>query len=278
LKDANGLVEPLARAQSALGNFERSGGFLRKYHVCAILLAPALLVCFSIARGQKSPESGALSAQKTAPADLSGFWMIHPSPSTNAYSSFAFAKEEPPMTAWGEEKFKDAKPVFGPQKTTPKLSNDSVYMCYPPGLPRIYLHPKPIEIVQLPNEVIMMFEYDRIVRHIYTDGRPHAEDLDPPLWMGDSIGKWDGDTLVIDTIGFNDRTWLDRVGHPHSDALHLVERVRRANHDTLTDEITITDPKAYTKPWTVQTTFQLKPNLTLDWEGVCEMEKLADRQ
>lgn len=182
------------------------------------------------------------------------------------------------MTAWGQEQFKAARSVFGPDKTTPKLSNDPVYRCYPPGLPRIYLHPKPIEIVQLPDEVVMLFEYDRIVRHIYTDGRPHEEFLDPPLWMGDSIGRWEGDTLVIDTIGFNDRTWLDRVGHPHSNALHLVERMRRTSHDVLTDEITIEDPKAYTKSWTVGTTFQLEAKSALDWEGVCEMEKLADRQ
>ncbi len=182
------------------------------------------------------------------------------------------------MTAWGEEKYKAAKPVFGPNKTTPKQSNDPVYGCFPPGLPRIYLHPKPIEIVQLPDEVIMMFEYDRIVRHIYTDGRPHDEFLDPPLWMGDSIGKWDGDTLVIDTLGFNDKTWLDRAGLPHSDALHVTERMRRADHETLTDDITIEDPKAFTKSWTAQTRFQLKPDLALDWEGVCEQEKLVDRQ
>jgi hypothetical protein len=96
--------------------------------------------------------------------------------------------------------------------------------------------------------------------------------------MGDSIGKWDGDTLVIDTIGFNDKTWLDRIGHPHSDALHVVERMRRVDHETLSDEITIEDPKAYTKSWTGQTRFQLRPDLALDWEGVCEKEKLADRQ
>jgi len=182
------------------------------------------------------------------------------------------------MTAWGEERYKAAKPVFGPNKVTAKQSNDPVYGCFPPGLPRIYLHPKPIEIVQLQDEVIMMYEYDRIVRHIYTDGRPHDEFLDPPLWMGDSIGKWDGDTLIIDVVGFNDKTWLDRAGHPHSDALHLTERMRRVSHDTLSDDITIEDPRAYTKSWTVQTRFQLRPDLALDWEGVCEQEKLADRQ
>ena len=96
--------------------------------------------------------------------------------------------------------------------------------------------------------------------------------------MGDSIGRYEGDTFVIDTVWLNDKTWIDQVGHPHSEALHLTERMRRVDHDTLTDEITIEDPKAYAKPWTVQTRFQLKPDLPLDWEGVCEDEKLVDRQ
>jgi hypothetical protein len=251
---------------------------MRKWLTCAILGTSILLISFSFALAQKAEKSGPSELQKPAPADLSGLWLVHPSASAGAYSSFAFAKDEPPMTAWGVEKFKAAKPAFGPNKTTPQQSNDPVYGCFPPGLPRIYLHPKPIEIVQLPDELIFMYEYDRIVRHIYIDGRPHDEFLDPPLWMGDSIGKWEGDTLVIDVIGFNDKTWLDRIGHPHSDALHVVERMRRVNHDTLSDDITIEDPKAYSKPWTVQTSFQLRPKLTLDWEGVCEQEKLVDRQ
>jgi hypothetical protein len=251
---------------------------MRKYSAGLILAVPFLFASLAMALTQMAGQSGSKEHQKSAPADLSGLWVMHPAPSAGAYSSFAFTKEAPPMTAWGETKYKEAKPVFGPNKTTPKLSNDPVYGCFPPGLPRIYLHPKPIEIVQLPDEVIMMYEYDRIVRHIYIDGRPHDEFLDPPLWMGDSIGKWDGDTLVIDVIGFNDKTWLDRVGHPHSDALHVVERMRRASHDILSDEITIEDPKAYTKSWSAQTSFQLRPDLALDWEGVCEQEKLADRE
>lgn len=251
---------------------------MRRYWMCAFLVVPILLAAFSIALAQKGGPSGSTEGQKAAPADLSGFWLVRPAASATAYSSYAFTKENPPMTPWAEEKFKAAKPVFGPNKVMPKLSNDPVYGCFPPGLPRIYLHPKPIEIVQLPDEIIMMYEYDRIVRHIYIDGRAHDEFLDPPLWLGDSIGKWDGDTLVIDVIGFNDKTWIDRIGHPHSDGLHVTERIRRVNHDTLTDEITIEDPKAYTKPWTAQIGFQLKPGLTLDWEGVCEEEKLVDRQ
>jgi hypothetical protein len=140
--------------------------------------------------------------------------------------------------------------------------------CLPPGVPRILLMPFPMQIAQLPGEVLMIFEYDHFIRAIYTDGRPHPKDLDP-TWMGDSIGKWEGDTLLVDTIGFNDKTWLDMVGHPHSDALHLSERIRRVDRDTLQDDLTINDPKAYTKTWTGQQIFELKPSWHLG-EYICE--------
>ena len=86
---------------------------------------------------------------------------------------------------------------------------------------------------------------------------------------GDSIGKWEGDTLVVDTIGFNDKTWLDRVGHPHSEDLHVVERFRRADPNTLKINLTLEDPKAYTKPWTSELTFQLRKDWNIT-EIICE--------
>ena len=228
---------------------------------------------------QSAGQPGTTKAQNAAPqTDLSGLWVLHPPASASAYSNFAFNKEEPPMTPWAEAKYNAAKPVFGPHKKPANDSNDPVYGCFPPGVPRIYLHRRPMEIVQNSNEVIMLFEYARLVRQIYTDGRPHDDFLDPPLWMGDSVAKWEGDTLVVDVIGFNDKTWLDRIGHPHSDALHVVERIRRVDHGTLEDDITIDDSKAYKKPWTIQTTFELQPGVDLDWEGVCEDQRLRDRQ
>jgi hypothetical protein len=123
------------------------------------------------------------------------------------------------------------------------------------------LQPFPWEIVQARDRVIMIFEYQSLVRQIFTDGRGHPKDLEP-TYMGNAIGKFEGDTLVIDTIGFNDKTWLDPMGLPHSDALHVVERLRRVDHDTLVDDYTIEDPKAYKKIWTTQKTFKLKP----DWQ------------
>jgi len=121
--------------------------------------------------------------------------------------------------------------------------------------------------MQIPGRVIMFFEYDHFVRQIFTDGRQHPKDL-IPSWMGDSIGTWEGDTLVVDTVGFNDKTWLDGEGHPHSDELHLVERIRRVSHDALTIDFTIDDQKAYTKPWVSHTIFDLKAGWNIG-EVVC---------
>jgi hypothetical protein len=101
----------------------------------------------------------------------------------------------------------------------------------------------------------MLFEYAHLWRLI-TMGQQHPKDIDS-TWLGDSVGRYDGDTLVIDTVGFNDKSWLDNVGHPHSDALHTVERFRRPSQDALQLALTIEDSKAYTKPFTSQRSFKL---------------------
>src|ERR1700723_361668 len=174
--------------------------------------------------------------------------------------------------------FAQAPADVKPSSSTPDLSGVwnvkgspttvSAVGCFPPGMPRLYLQPFPMEIIQVPGRVIMLFEFSHFIRQIYTDGRKHNTALGP-TWLGDAIGHWDGDTLVVDTIGFNDKTWLDRAGHPHSADLHLVERIRRVDDKTLTDDISIEDPKAYTKPWGGQITFQLRPTWNIT-EMVCE--------
>ncbi|MBV9508625.1 MAG: hypothetical protein JO323_26870 [Acidobacteriia bacterium] len=204
--------------------------------------------------------------------NLSGVWNLESSPTTR-YLSYGFMAGDPPMTPWAEERFKATRPSFGPRSF--EDSNDPVNPtklnsagCFPPGVPRIYLQPFPMEIIQTPGRVLEFFEFNHFVRQIFTDGRPHNTALGA-TWLGDSIGKWEGDTLVVDTIGFNDKTWVDRAGHPHSDALHVTERMRRANDTTLQIEITIEDPKAYTKPWGAQLQFRAHPKWNIT-EMVCE--------
>jgi len=130
--------------------------------------------------------------------------------------------------------------------------------CDPLGVPRVLLTNTPIKIVPAPSEVIMFYERSHDFREIYTDGRAHPKDLDRS-WWGHSIGRWDGNALVVDTIGFNDKTWLDWSGVSHSDALHVVERYQRMDRNTMRLDITIDDPKAFTQPFTVTRTWTLKP-------------------
>jgi hypothetical protein len=220
----------------------------------------AMFACTLAIFAQAHNSSEVLRARvAVSPRDLSGVWM-------ERQNAITFSDQEPPLMPWAQAKFKTAKPGYGPRATS--NSQDPILSCAPPGMPRILLMPFPMQIVQIPGEVIMLFEYDHHVRHIYLDRREHRQDLGP-TWMGDSIGRWDEDTLVVDTMGLNDKTWLDQVGHPHSDALHLVERVRRIDHDTLQDDLTIDDPRAYTKPWTGQQVFKLKPAWHL-FEYICE--------
>ena len=207
--------------------------------------------------------------------DFSGVWRRSRSAPDKARKytiyelAFAISNDVPPMTPWATEKFNANKPNLGPRAVPLGQSNDPIIQCFPPGVPRVYLiRGEPIEFAQIPGRVVMLYEYDHFVRNVYTDGRSHP--ADPiPSWMGDSIGKWDGDTLVVDSVGFNDKTWLDNDGHPHSEDLHVVERIRRVSHDRMTIDITLNDPKAYTKPWNARWNYELKPGWTLG-EMVCE--------
>lgn len=244
----------------------------------ALALAIVLSMSPALFAQSKKPTEAAASASEKAsfdPHDLSGVWMQdHPRLITvdARYWVYKFTMEEPPMSEWGEKQFKAAKTSFGPHAYPLAETNDPVYhTCDPLGFPRIYLYPLPLQIVQTPTEVIMLFEYDSLRHHIFTDGRKHDESLGP-LWMGDAIGHWEGDTFVADTTNFNDKTWLDRMGHPHSDALHVVERIRRVDREHLVDDMTIDDPKAYTKLWTAHQIFALQPKWTIA-ESFCEDEQ-----
>lgn len=121
--------------------------------------------------------------------------------------------------------------------------------CKPTGVPAINSVPVPYKIVQTSKLVLILYEDGSVFRQIFLDGRRPVEDAQP-TWMGYSNGKWEGNTLVVDTVGFNDKSWLDRMGHPHSDAMHVIERFRRKDAGHLEIEITIDDPKTFTKPFT----------------------------
>ena len=244
--------------------------------VVSSILAISALACSSSSFAQTPAKSEMSKAQKTSPTtDLTGVWRRSRRAPDKARKytvyelAFSISSEKPPMTPWAEAKFKAAKPNVGPNAVNISETNDPTLNCAPPGVPRVYLmRGEPVEIMQTAAKTVMLFEYDHFVREIFTDGRPHPKDLSP-TWMGDAIGKWEGDTFVVDSTGFNDKTWLDNDGHPHSEELRVVERLRRVNHDTLTIDTTIEDPKAYTKPWGGHAIYELKPDWNLG-EMICE--------
>ena len=150
-----------------------------------------------------------------------------------------------------------------------------------PGVPRIMYMPFPFQIVHTPKYVAIVSEYARALRIIYTDGSNHpAGPLE--FWMGDSRGRWEGDTLVADVIHFNDQTWFDKAGNFHSDALHLVERFTLTGPDHISYEVTVEDPKVFTRPWKMSMPFyrRKEPNARiLEYEvGTLILEEEARRE
>jgi hypothetical protein len=218
--------------------------------VAAALFCPLVLLAQTVPHpspAKKSPDH--------SPPDFSGVWFIDEYRRTILPNDDANA----PFQPWAEALFK--KRDYDNLHHDPDVSVDPTERCIPPGIPRTMFQPFPWMIVQARDRIVIIYEYQSLVRQIFMDGRGHPSDLEP-TYMGHAIGRFEGDTLVIDTVGFNDKTWLDPMGLPHSDALHVIEHMRRVDHDTLEDQITIDDPKAYTKPWTATRIFKLKP----DWE------------
>lgn len=160
-----------------------------------------------------------------------------------------------PYTPWGMEKLKSEKPATGPNQTFLNTNDLALKFADPDGYPRASIHPMRFKVVQTPDFMYFLFEYDEAWQSVASNG-VLTEDPDP-TWFGEAVGKWESDTLVVDAIGFNDRAWLDPIGHPRSEKLHLVEHWQRVDHDTLVDHLLIDDPVAYTKPWTGQLTFKL---------------------
>ena len=147
---------------------------------------------------------------------------------------------------------------------------DPLAQCYMPGVPRIMYLDFPFQIFQTPQAVAITFEWSLVFRLIYTDGSRHPADIDS--WMGASRGRWDGDTLVVDVGNHNDKTWFDLAGDFHSDALHVVERYRMTDADTIQYEATIEDSKVFTKPWTIRIPLRRRTDRDRLYEYVCQAE------
>ena len=149
-----------------------------------------------------------------------------------------------------------------------QLGKDNPFSrCLPPGVPAAWMQPAPIKIVQNRDVTFVLYENRGMFRQIFTDGRALPKDPNPS-WMGYSIGRWENDVFVVETLGFNDKTWLDGVGLPHGERLRLTERLRRRDFGHLDLEVTIDDEEFYEKPWTIKVVLELAPDTEL-LEDVC---------
>jgi hypothetical protein len=192
--------------------------------------------------------------------DLSGFWM----PADNVRHLLNLASEmkpeEVPLQPWAAKLYQERIDNNG--KDHPGVS------CLPSGIPEKNNIPDGLKVVQTPDLLIFLYESRTIYRQVFTDGRSLPKDAQP-TWMGYSIGHWEGDTFVVETIGQNGKTWLDMRGLPGTEALRIIERYTRPTIGKINIEVTIDDPMAYTKPWKVQLTWRLVPDTDLI-ESICE--------
>lgn len=246
-----------------------------KFLTTAATLALFAFVCALGVQAQDSAQAGAgrnmpATHDKTpagpAPVkDISGVWMGGPLPRLN---------NPPAMTPEGQAAFRLNKSFQGRNPVPVSESNDPMLHCDPLGFPRAVLfETRGIKFVQLPNETLQLFQYQRTWREIWTDGRElpknvggDAVDAPDPRYYGYSVGHWDGDyTFVVNTVGLDPSAWLDEYGHPRSADEKVEERYQRIDHDTLEYTVTIDDPKMYTQPFKA-ITFDLKWNPTQEFE------------
>jgi hypothetical protein len=226
----------------------------RRVTGAGLALAAAVVFSTTAASGQSPSASGVVKRTADGRPDLAGIWQaLTPSafdiephhasegvPASQGIVVGGTIPYQPDALAVRKENFQQ------------RATRDTEANCYLPGVPRLMYMPFPFQIVQTPELVLTIHEYARAIRHIHTDGTKHPHG---PIewWLGDSRGRWEGDTLVVDTVHFTNQTWLDRSGNFHSEALHVVERFTPDGPDHINYHATLDDPKVFTRPWDIET-------------------------
>jgi hypothetical protein len=215
------------------GNLKRGPNLKNDLSTSSARLASLLLALSFV--GSCGGRAASEISQPAALPDLNGVWSAPFTPDISKALG-----HQPPFTPYGAARFAKEDEI-----------DDPLTKCLPIGPARgIQAGIMPFQIVQTPSVFTILFENQHTFRIIHTDGRSHPKDLDP-TWFGDSIGKWDGDTLIVDTVGIDDRTWLDTAGHEHSDQLHLVERFQKMDSNNIKWTVTFEDGKYFTEPWAI---------------------------
>ena len=250
----------------------------------AIVAQPALAQATGAA-ARAAPPAAQKKSVPRAPngkPDLSGIWIITSAlPLLEGEQALAAARAadqatgRPPPAPAEPPPYKPEAEAKRQQFLARRGIDDPMGRCLLTGVPRIQYRPLPLEIVQLPDRVIILYEIHHAFRIIPTDGRGHPDDLEPS-YLGDSIAHWDGDTLVVDVTGFNDKTWLAGVGTIHSEQLRVTERYTRDTFDTIRYQVTMEDPVVFTKPWHMEESFRLRPNERIrEYECIENNEDIA---
>jgi len=213
----------------------------------------------------QAPAPAARGIPRTADGkpNLQGVWKVENRAPANDLKQMIVGGGEIPYQSAAAAKQKD--------NYANRKKADPLEQCFLPGVPRIMYLDYPFQIFQTGEHVAITFQWSNVFRLIYTNGKPGPKGID--FWMGDSRGHWEGDTLVVDVANHNDKTWFDASGNFHSDALHLTERYTMTNPDTIQYEVTIQDPKVFTKPWKISMPLTRQKNMTRVLEYQCQAEK-----
>ena len=214
------------------------------------LAAVMLCVSSTAAQDNYTPPTGPTPRTASGKVDFSGVWQKPYVPDLTKDSKDFKGVADLPFTAWGAAEWKKYDAADG----------DYTGACLPFGMPRSINTPEPMQLMQSDTYLAFLFEQNSWFTVAPIDGRKHRDGI--ATWFGDSVGHWEGDTLIIDTVNFNGKTRLDTIGHPHSDQLHLVQRLSRPDLGHVVHEMIIDDPKTFTKSWKVTRTFTLRT----DWE------------
>lgn len=229
----------------------------------SLIFGFAAALAFACAASERCAAQEKTTKEAPAPApkrDISGVWLHQ---GAGGSEGIAPEKDMPPMTPWAKARFDAERPGYG-SRATPQ-GNDPILQCDPTGFPRLMTFPTPFEFVQVSGRIIQFFEREHAWRTIWTDGRALPKDPDP-AWYGYAVGHWEGDfTLVVESAGFNDKTWLGATGYPHSDEMRVTERYQRVDRDTMRYNIRVDDPKAYIKPIIApERVMKLRPGVELN--------------
>jgi hypothetical protein len=252
-----------------------TGVAVRQRTIRLLIVLCAVTASAAVIAGQAArPATPAYKPPKTADGqpDLQGIWQVRNTANWDIQSHGSGYRipsglgvvegETIPYQPWAAEKKQ--------QNFKNRLTDDPVEKCYSAGAPRTMYLPYPVQILQTPDAVVMVSSYVHTWRWIPTVATPRYEGYE--AWMGDPRGRWEGDTLVVESIGFNGQTWLDHSGNFHSDALKLTERFTRTAPDAIGYEVTVDDAKVFTRPWKMRMTMYLRTDLPRVLEDECYLD------